>query len=570
MEEVVDKKGLANQLKEAANLLEVLGEDGFRARAFQNASRQLEGFEGDFSALYLAGRLTEIRGVGAGLAAELSQPLDDDGLLPLLADLRERVPEGVRDLFRVSGLGAKKVAALWREGIEGLESLIAAVDDGSVAALKGFGAKSAEKFRAGALFAFDAMRRWRADEADLLASELHQRLGSSLPDAQIAVVGEVRRACNTVAAIELLAAGVEGAEAERALGELIGSVAEETPDRFGGLLGGRRVALHLCRPEAFGAALAWHSGSEPFRSGLQASAEALGMTLGPDGLRRDDAPLATPEERDLFALLDRPVIEPELREQAEPMAVPDLVTLADIRGLVHNHTVWSDAVHTVREMVAGARERGAAYLALADHSLSSYVANGLSPERVVAQAHEVAEVRAELAAEGSDFDLLHGIEVDIRSDGGLDYDYDILALLDYTVVSVHQNFTLSEAKQTERVVRAVHHPRAHILGHASGRLLLRRPPYAVDLQAVIEACAETGTAIEINASPYRLDLDWRWVRKAKELGCRFAINPDAHRIEGYDVLPFGVRAARKGGLTAADVVNTAPTGSAFLARLKGS
>lgn len=570
MDALFDKKDLAAQLKEAANLLEVLAEDAFKARAYQNAARQIEAYEGDFAALYLGGRLTEIRGVGAGLAAELSQPPDEDGLLPLLAGLRERVPEGVRDLFRVSGLGAKKVAALWREEIEGLAGLIEAIDDGRVAALKGFGAKSAEKFREGALFALEASRSLRLDTALDIAGQLIEALESALPDSRPALAGEARRACETVSTLELVVAGADPERAAALLDPLIGPVERQSATRLVGSLDGRRVAVEVCSPHDFGGVLAWHTGSKSFVAGLRERAERRGLGFGPDGLRRGDERVATPAEEELFARLELPPVPAELREEAEPPTSRKLIALADVRGLVHNHSSWSDAVHSIREMVAGARERGFAYLALADHSRSSYYANGLSIERLAAQALEVDTIRAELAAEGSDFELLHGAEVDILPDGGLDYPDEVLAMLDYTVISVHQNFTLSEAKQTERIVRAVQHPHAHILGHPSGRLLLRRPPYPVDLSAVIDACAASGTVIEINASPYRLDLDWRLVRIARERGCRFSIDPDAHRIEGYDVLPFGVLMARKGGLGAADVVNTAPSGSEFLARLKGS
>jgi DNA polymerase (family 10) len=205
---------------------------------------------------------------------------------------------------------------------------------------------------------------------------------------------------------------------------------------------------------------------------------------------------------------------------------------------------------------------------MADHSRSSYYAGGLTADRVRQQADEIRAIRAELAAEGADFSLLHGIEVDILPDGSLDYEEDILALLDYAVVSVHQQFTLTREAQTERIVRAVQSPYADILGHATGRLLLRRPGYDVDLDAVIEACAQTGTVIEINANPRRLDMDWRWVRVAARRGCMFSIDPDAHHVDGYDDLRYGVTVARKAGLTSAAVVNTVTTADAFLAQLK--
>jgi DNA polymerase (family 10) len=245
--------------------------------------------------------------------------------------------------------------------------------------------------------------------------------------------------------------------------------------------------------------------------------------------------------------------------------IEDLVTLSDIRGLVHVHTDWSDGAASLRSMVAAAQAHGYRYLATADHSRTSAYANGLSVERVLAQAEEIEAVRHGL---DSGFELLHGMEVDILTDGSLDYPEELLAQLDYTVVSVHQGFRLSRRQQTERIIRAVQHPKAKILGHATGRLLLRRPGYEVDLEAVIAACADAGTVLELNGNPHRLDLDWEWVARAKAAGCRFAINPDAHTIQGCDDVRYGVLQARKAGLRVADVVNSAPTASAFLQQLK--
>ncbi len=564
----MDKKDLAGQLKEAARLLEVLGDDAFRARAYQNAARQLEAFEGDFEALVAGGRFSDIRGIGAGLAAELSAAAEE-GLLPLLGGLRERVPAGVRDLFVVSGLGAKKIAVLWAEGVDSLEALLAAADDGRVAALKGFGAKSAEKFRAGAAFALEAGRRWRLDQAALLAGQLVAVLAEAFPRARVAVAGELRRSLETVDAVELVVSGADQESVTALLGDYLEALGVVGDGQLEGVLDGRPVRVTLCAPEAFGAALALTTGNEAYLDTLRRAANAQGLSLTSNGLEGTSGHIPSDSEEALFAALELPTVPPELREEADAAPVPDLLEESDIRGLVHNHSTWSDAVNSIPEMVAAAQGLGYAYLAMADHSRSSFYANGLSIERVAAQAEEIDALRRQLDEAGSAFELLHGIEVDILPDGSLDYPDEVLATLDYTVVSVHQNFTLSRAEQTERIVTAVRHPLASILGHATGRLMLRRPPYEVDLEAVIDACAESGTVIEINASPYRLDLDWRWVRVAKAEGCRFSVNPDAHRSDGFDDVRYGVGMARKAGLTPAEVVNTAPSGQAFLARLGG-
>ena len=562
----MSKKAVTSQLKEAARLLDVLGEDPFRAKAYQTAARQLEGFEGDFAELFETRRLTKIRGIGQSLANEL-YALETQDALPILDELRAQVPEGVRSLFRVSGLGAKKVGALWREGIENLEDLVAAVQDGRVAALKGFGAKSAASILAGAEFAVEAQKRMRLDVAELLYGVVAEILETALPEARVEPAGSLRRGLETVGTLELVVTGADVQEVAEAL-ESIADIREKSETDLGATVEGRELHVTVVDEAQLGAALLIQTGNDEYRKTLLERAAGRGYSLSDRGLFQGDDLVATPEEKDVLQRLELPFIVPERRETANPQPVPDLVTLSDVRGLVHNHSTWSDAAFSIREMVAAARERGYAYLAMADHSRASYYANGLSIERVYAQAREIAEIREELRAEGSDFELLHGLEVDILTDGSLDYPDKVLATLDYTVVSVHQNFTLSERDQTERIVKAVQNPHASILGHLTGRLVLRRPGYALDQAAVIEACAETGTVVEINASPHRLDMDWRWVIRAKERGCTFSINPDAHHTNGFDDVYYGVLGARKAGLTAADVVNTASSGAAFLKKLK--
>lgn len=561
----LSKKVMAAQLGEAAALLTVLAEDPFRARAFQNAARGLEAYEGDTSELLLQGRLTEIKGIGKGLAAELSS-LQERDQLAILEGLRARVPAGVRGLFSVSGLGAKKIGALWRAGIGNLDELLAAAQDGRVAALKGFGEKSAEKIAAGAAFALTSSHRMRLDEAEARAAWLAGYLREVLPDAHFAFAGSLRRGLETVGDLDVVLCGADFTEVEQAL-TAFASLEEVTPPTLSGHVEGKPLELIVTEAGAFGAVLAQWTGAGAYRATLHTRAEARGYTLNERGLFQSEERLETPEEADLFNYLDLPYIPPERREDAHPEVVP-LLAPGEVKGLVHNHSSYSDGAATLREMVAGARARGYAYLAMADHSRSSFYANGLSIERVATQAEEIAAIRAELKASGSEFGLLHGLEVDILPDGGLDYPDEVLAQLDYIVVSVHQHFQLSEKEQTARIIKAVRHPYVSILGHATGRLLLRRPGYAVDLDKVIAACAETGTAIEINTNPRRLDLDWHWVIKAKALGCAFSIDPDAHQPEGFADVRYGVLMARKAGLAAADVVNTAPTAAAFLARLK--
>lgn len=564
----LDKKTVANQLKEAAKLLDVLGEDNFKAKAYLSGSRALENYSGDFSELmpedYSEQKLTSIRGIGKSLAEEI-YAIRDQGSLPLLDELYEKVPEGVRDLFSVSGLGAKKIALLWQEDIDSLEKLIAASESGAVAELKGFGKKSAEGFIPAAQFAIDAKKRMRIDVAKALSEAFEEQMLSRLAKLRLSFAGSLRRQCETVGDIDVIVTGHEMSEIVAALHDFAEDIIVTDPTITFKFLD-RDFELMLAKPETFGALLAVWTGSIAFRHQIMTQVESQGLILDDDGLTKNNEIVPTPSEDDFFNAIKLPYIIPERREFANVQQLEGVLELQDIHGLVHNHSTWSDGAHSLEEMLETAIDLGFSYLAMADHSKSSAVASGLSIEEVEAQAREIELLRQDLDDE--EFQLLHGMEVDIITDGSLDYPDDVLAKLDYCVVSVHQNFTLSQADQTKRIITAVQNPYANILAHPTGRLLLRRPEYALDIEAVIDACAATGTVIELNASPYRLDLDWQWIILAKEKGCKFSINPDAHSIDGYDVLPYGVNIARKAGLTKEDVVNTQSTGNDFIKTLK--
>ncbi len=566
---MISKKQVVAQLEETAQLLELIGEDVFRAKAFNNAANRLDEFEGDFESYFLERRLDEIRGVGKSLASEIYMLTDTAMVIPSLELLHQQVPESVRDLFQVSGLGPKKVGALWQQGIAGLNDLLAASQDGRIAALKGFGAKSAEKIRQSTKFVLANQTQMRLNVAEAYTRFIVQHLAKHLPEAKLEVAGDYRRCCEVVAELVFVITGADLASLQSVLSSIVNDI-EITANTLSAKLEFFNLHFTVCPQEVLGAILATQTGNQEFVQALQLQAQKQDLELRSDGLFKNNRLVSTTSEDDLFKALEISWITPELRESDKLEQSQDLVTLTDIRGMVHNHSTWSDAENTIREMVRAAQERGYSYLAMADHSRTSFYANGLSIERVYAQAKEIQDIRHELKQEGSDFELLHGIEVDILSDGSLDYPDDVLATLDYTVVSIHQNFTLSEENQTARIIKAVENPYAKILGHMTGRLLLRRPSYALDIQAIIEACAKSKTIIEINANPYRLDLDWRWVIKAKELGCKFSINPDAHITTGFNDIRYGVMMGRKAGLSKNDVVNTAPTGREFLSYLKHS
>ena len=407
----------------------------------------------------------------------------------------------------------------------------------------------------------------RLDVAEAYAAALQEVISAALPSAKLTFAGSLRRSLETVGDLDVIVTDVSFEEVMSVLEPFVGDL-ETNPPYLEADFEGRRLELTVTQEDTLGAALAVQTGSKAFVEMLKEKAEERGYALSREGLFKEDEFIPTPEEHTVFEHLDISYTSPERRESIQTSSPNNLISLDAMRGVIHNHSTWSDGASSLREMVAAARDLGYSYLAMADHSRTSYYANGLSIERVEQQSAEIAKIQQELIDEGSDFRVLHGVEVDIMSDGKLDYPDEVLATLDYTVISVHQNFTLSEAKQTERIVNAVHNPYATILAHPTGRLLLRRPGYAVDLQEVIEACAETKTVVEINANTRRLDLDWRWVIKAKRLGCTFSIDPDAHHTSGYDDVRYGVMMARKAGLTEDDVVNTAPTAEDFLSRLK--
>ena len=567
---MLDKKQVVVQLKQAASLLELLGEDPFRAKAFLNASQQLDSFKGSFLKLYEEKRLEEIKGIGKSLATEIYTM--EKGSLHILEELISQVPRGVLELFSVAGLGAKKIRQLWHNDIDSLEKLVQAGTEGTLANLKGFGAKSTENLTKAAKFALKAQNRFRLDEATVIAEQFVGVLKRKLPKARIEIAGDLRRGCETIGEINIVLTNINFTQIETTVREFTElefteKELKEPVLKFNYL--NYPFKIIVAEPHSFGAVLALWTGNSSYGRNLLKRVEEKGFKLSVEnGLQKNNKILDTSDEKAFFKYLDLPLIVPELRESASPKVINNLIEDKDIHGLIHNHTTWSDGEHNISEMVNGALAKGYRYLGLADHSVTLAIANGLSSERIYAQAQEIKRIRQSLRISGKDFGILHGIEVDILTDGSLAYTDEVLATLDYTVISVHQNFSLSRKEQTQRIIKAVNNPYANILAHPTGRLLLRRPAYELDIDAVLEACAASGTIIEINANPHRLDLDWRYITKAKELGCKFSINPDAHRIDGYNVMPFGVKIARKGGLTKADVVNTAPSADEFLEWIK--
>ncbi|MEW5928040.1 MAG: DNA polymerase/3'-5' exonuclease PolX [Gemmatimonadota bacterium] len=558
----MNAREVAAVLEEIAMLGELTGENPFRIRAFTAAARTLEGTTADLDALARAGELTTLPGVGPAIADTIAELLAT-GRSGQHERLRAEVPMGLHDLLRIPGLGTKRVRTLYAErGIDSLEGLEAAARAGEVAALPGFGPRTQQKVLEGLGFVRASAGRRRYPQALELAVHFLEWLRAHPAVAAAEIAGDVRRRMETAAEVDLVAASADPAAVVDAFLALqgAGGTAGRAELR---LRDGVRVRVRAVLPEAFVAAVAWETGSAAHLEALAARAAARGLRLDADGLRSGGEPVPLPDEEALYAALGLAYVPPELREGMGEVAaaaegrIPRLVELSDLRGTFHCHTTWSDGKATVAEMAEAARERGWSYLGIADHSRSAGYAGGLASTAVRAQHREIDAWNAEHGGAGAErFRLFKGTEADILPDGSLDYPDAVLASFDYVVGSVHSSFGMPERAMTDRVLRAVENPRLTMLGHVTGRLLLTREGYEIDVRAVIDAAAAHGVAVEINADPHRLDLDWRWVRYAAERGVLVPVNPDAHSTRGLDNVAFGVNAARKGWLAALQVLNT--------------
>ncbi|MDB5544143.1 MAG: polymerase/3-5 exonuclease PolX [Hyphomicrobiales bacterium] len=530
---------VADLLVEIGQRLLLAGENTYKARAYSRAAESLQLLAEPLSHVVAQDRLRDIPGVGAALAGVILD-LHVRGSTQRLDELRKAVPASVLDMLAIPGLRPPKILALHRAGVSSVEALEAAARSHELDHVKGFG----PAFAAQALSAIDLMRRAagqlhrhtaekRADRIATAISRAHPELSRLTP------AGDLRRGLELVGDLRFVA---EVAKA-RGIERLESDVGAD---------------IWLAESNAYGAALVLATGNAEHVEGLRARAQALGFRLTDKGLFRGARRLACKEEGDLYAALQLPFIAPELREgrgeieRAERGESLRLVEAGDLRGVLHCHTNESDGADTLANMAEAARRRGYDYFGLSDHSRAAHYAGGLSIEDVRAQCREVARLNKTF---GADFRILHGIESDILEDGSLDYPDDVLADFDFVIASVHSKFKLDRKAQTQRIRRAVENPHTSILGHMTGRMLRKREGYDIDVEDVLRACAEHGVAVEINANPHRLDLDWRWHERALELGCMFSINPDAHTMDELDLVSYGVTMARKGGVPPERVIN---------------
>ncbi len=572
----MDTEAVVEALEEIAVLLELKGENPFKSRAYVNAGRTLERFDGSLAEMVENERLGEFKGFGEALQQKVTE-LVTTGKLGYLEDLRASVPEGLIAMLDLPGLGPKKIKALNKElKITTIEELEAACQAGTVAGLSGFGAKTQAKILDGIAFRRQYSSKHRVDRALAAAEPILERLRTHPDVIRCSLAGSVRRHKEVIGDVDFLVSAKESAGIMKFFSEQeeVESVIVSGETKTSVVLGdGLQADLRVVSDREFPFALAYFTGSKEHNIVMRQRAIQRGLRLNEYGLFRSKEETRDPElleacdtEEAIFAALDLPYIEPELREDqgefeaAESGDLPRLVEWTSLRGSLHNHSNWSDGRQSLEEIIDYCSELGCAYWAVTDHSRASFQANGLDATRLRKQIKTIQTLNQKLEDDGESFRLLTGSEVDILNEGKLDFDDALMAELEVVVASVHNGFTQTEAQLTKRLVAAAANPYVHMLGHLTGRLLLEREPYAVNQKAVIDACAETGTWIELNASPYRFDLDWRLWRYAKKKGVKCVINCDAHRAEHAGFLRLGAGIARKGWLTQNDIINTQTLG----------
>lgn len=564
MKSKLSKEEIIEILDHLAQLLELRGENSFKIRAYQRAARALETLSEPLEQLVEEGRLGEVEGIGKAIEEKVTE-LVTMGKLPYYDELVASFPATLFELFELQGLGAKKIKILHETlGVNSIADLQTVCESGKVAELAGFGEKSAANILKAIKFYHEHAGLFRIDQVAPLAEQLLADLRAHPDVGQCQAAGSFRRCKEALGDLDLLVSSKKPEAVSHFFTKhpLVQEIIAHGPTKSSVRLEiGFQCDLRVVRPEEFPFALIYFTGNKEHNIRLRNRALEQGWSLNEYRYTVQQGAAAPPpihDEAEFYASLGLSYIPPELREDrgeivaAEAGTLPKLLEWTELRGTFHCHTTASDGKSTLREMALAAQELGLDYLGIADHSKSSYQANGLTEERLLQQQQEIKKLNKELFP----FHLFSGTECDILKDGSLDFSDEVLASLDYVVASVHSSFGLSETAMTDRIIRAIQNPYVTMLGHLTGRRFFSRDPYPVNIPAIIEAAAATGTMIELNASPYRLDMDWRWWSLAKEKGVKCVINPDAHSTQGLQNIKYGCLIARKGWLTKEDVVNT--------------
>lgn len=546
-------KEIARTFQFLGNIMELHDENKFKIRSYQNAYISLRKLDRPLAEMSDE-EIGKIKGVGKAIVGKIRELLDG-GQMATLERYKSETPSGIQEMLGIKGFGPKKIKAIWKDlGVESIGELLYAVNENRLIELNGFGQKTQEDLKQKLEYFQLSKDKYHYARLEGPAKELISQFQSQFPGLAISWTGALRRGSNELSLIELLLAKPDVAQAE--LEAVLEEVQLTDQAWTAKTAEGHSVRIYTCEAEAFGSKLFRYTAHPEFLEAFVKDNPGLDFS----GLSTEEA---------VFEKASIPFVEPELREQAWALdlakanQLPALVELSDLKGVLHNHSTYSDGLHSLREMATYTKEQGYEYLGMSDHSKSAFYANGLQVERVYQQMEEIDQLNEELTP----FKVFKSIESDILNDGSLDYEDEVLKDFDFVIASVHTNLRMDEAKATQRLITAIENPFTRILGHPTGRLLLSRKGYPIDHKKVIDACAENGVAIELNANPYRLDLDWTWIPYALEKGVLISVNPDAHSKEGIHDMRFGVLSARKGGLTAATCLNAKPL-SAFVEWLK--
>jgi DNA polymerase (family 10) len=559
----MDTKEVARVLTEIATLLELKGENPFKSRAYANAARAIEALDGDLVDLVQGERLRGVSGIGQGIAEKIRE-LVISGHLGYHDELKAVIPPGLVEMLRIPGFGPRRAKTVYEElGIRTIEELEHSCRENRLAALKGFGSRSQENILRGIALVKRYRERTLLADAEDQARVVVAAIETVAGIQRLSIAGSLRRRRETIKDIDIVVASPDPEPVMTAFVGCAGvdAVLARGPTKSSVRLGsGLQVDLRVVSDLEFPFALLYFTGSKQHNIAMRGRALRRGLKLNEYGLFEGDTALPCPGEAAIFERLGLAYIPPELREDqgeieaAEAGTLPRLIEPGDLEGIFHNHSTWSDGRDTIERLALAAREAGYRYIGISDHSQSATYARGLTPDRIAAQHEEIDRLNRDLGG----IRILKGIEADILPDGGLDYPDAVLAGFDFVVAAVHTALNQTAEEMTRRIVTAIANPYTTILGHPTGRLLLARDGYELDLTRVIEACVRHGVAIEVNASPQRLDLDGPGCRRAHEAGCRVAISPDAHAVEGLADVRFGVDTARRGWIEPGDVLNTLP------------
>lgn len=557
----MDKHAISAFLEKIGSVLEIKGENPFKIRAYYNAARTVDGLTQEVGELIRAKQLIELPGIGKNLAAHIEE-LYQTGRVKEYGKILKSVPEGILQMLDIPGMGPKKVKAVWEKlDLATVGDLELACQHGAVAGLEGFGEKTQEKILEGIAQLKKHAGQFLYAEVEAAAQVIFQKIEKNKDVKRAALTGSLRRRKEVVKDVDLVAAtdhpnkvmgffvGLPEVEKILQQGETKSSVVLKT---------GPQADLRCVTEKEFPYALHHFTGSKEHNVAMRALAQKKGMKMNEYGLFKGKKLVVCKDEAEIFGALGLHYIEPELRENlgeieaAVKGKLPKLVEAKEIRGVLHCHSTWSDGTASIEQMAQGAKALGLEFFGIADHSEAAKYAGGLTPERVKKQFEEIDALNKKLKG----IRIFKGIEADILADGTMDMGEKVLSGFDYVVASVHSKFNLTEKEMTARVIKAIKNKYVRILGHMTGRLLLQRDGYPLNAKQVIDACADYGVAIEINSNPMRLDIDWRNIPYAREKGVMLVINPDAHSVAGISHFKYGVGIARKGWLTASEVLNT--------------